>query len=73
MEKKAVSLDESYLCLSPLPVYLISTVSREGVYNIAPYGMVVPVSYKPLICCVGTSKNRDTYRNICEIKEFVAS
>ncbi len=54
-----------------LPVYLISTVDKKGVRNIAPYGMVMPVSYHPLIFAIGTDKARDTYRNIKETEEFV--
>ncbi|MGV9205220.1 MAG: flavin reductase family protein [Promethearchaeia archaeon] len=42
-----------------------------GVYNIAPYGMVMPVSYHPLIISIGSDENRDTFRNIIKMKEFV--
>ncbi len=31
----------------------------------------MPVSYNPLIICVGSDKNRDTYRNILQNNEFV--
>ncbi|GAH95741.1 unnamed protein product [marine sediment metagenome] len=33
--------------------------------------MVMPISYNPLIVSVGSAKNRDTYRNILQINEFV--
>jgi flavin reductase (DIM6/NTAB) family NADH-FMN oxidoreductase RutF len=61
-----------YNIVSPsLPVYLISTMDKNGVRNIAPYGMVMPVSYHPLIFAIGSDKTRDTYRNIKETGEFV--
>ena len=71
--KNKIRLNESegYLCSTPVPVYLISTVSKDGIFNIAPYGMVMPVSYKPLVYCIATSKKRDTYRNICDTGDFV--
>ncbi|MBD3227756.1 MAG: flavin reductase family protein [Candidatus Lokiarchaeota archaeon] len=59
------------LCFIPVPVYLISTIDNSGIFNIAPYGMIMPVSYNPLIISVGSAKNRDTYRNIVDNNEFV--
>jgi flavin reductase (DIM6/NTAB) family NADH-FMN oxidoreductase RutF len=70
-KKKDLELHEYPLCLIPAPVYLISTMDKNGILNIAPYGMVMPSSYKPLIINVGSAKNRDTYRNILETNEFV--
>lgn len=61
-----------YSIVSPsLPVYLISTINRDGMKNIAPYGMVMPVSYRPLSFAIGSDKARDTYRNIKDTREFV--
>ncbi|WP_370572564.1 flavin reductase family protein [Methanomethylovorans sp.] len=55
----------------PLPVTFISTVSKSGVRNIAPYGCVMPV-LRPLdLVCVATAKRRDTLDNIRETGEFV--
>jgi len=70
-KKKDLELYDYSLCLIPAPVYLISTMDKYGILNIAPYGMVMPVSYNPLIISVGSAKNRDTYRNILETNEFV--
>lgn len=71
--KQKISIDsKNYsLCFIPVPVYLISTIDENNIYNIAPYGMVMPVSYNPLIISVGSAKNRDTYRNILLGNEFV--
>jgi flavin reductase (DIM6/NTAB) family NADH-FMN oxidoreductase RutF len=46
-------------------------VDEHNVPNIAPYGMVMPVSYHPLIISVGSAKDRDTFRNINSMGEFV--
>ncbi|MHA1657809.1 MAG: flavin reductase family protein, partial [Promethearchaeota archaeon] len=69
--KKRIQFSDYSLCFIPVPVYLISTIDENGIYNIAPYGMVMPVSYNPLIISVGSDKNRDTYKNILQTNEFV--
>jgi flavin reductase (DIM6/NTAB) family NADH-FMN oxidoreductase RutF len=71
MKKVAIPLSDIAVASPGVPVYLISTVSKSGVKNIAPYGMVMPVSYNPPIYVVGSDKDRDTYRNIVETEEFV--
>ena len=71
MNKVEISLNDSPIASPGVPVYLISTMSKSGVRNIAPYGMVMPVSYNPLIYAIGSDKDRDTYRNILETEEFV--
>ena len=62
----------------PRPVGWISSMSAAGVRNLAPYSyfnavcgeppyvMFAPNSAKPGV-------NKDTYRNICEVPEFVAN
>ena len=55
----------------PLPVTFISTISSEGIRNIAPYSCVMPV-LRPLdLVCVATAKRRDTLDNIRQTGEFV--
>jgi flavin reductase (DIM6/NTAB) family NADH-FMN oxidoreductase RutF len=55
----------------PLPVIFISTISPDGVRNIAPYSCIMPV-LRPLdLICVASAKKRDTLKNIQETKEFV--
>ncbi|MFH0968092.1 MAG: flavin reductase family protein [Methanobacteriota archaeon] len=55
----------------PLPITFISTVSNEGVRNIAPYSCVMPV-LRPLdLVCIATAKKRDTLDNIRDTGEFV--
>lgn len=71
MKKVVIPLSDIAVASPVVPVYLISTVSKSRVKNIAPYGMVMPVSYNPPIYVVGSDKDRDTYRNIVETEEFV--
>ena len=55
----------------PLPIAFISTLSSEGIRNIAPYGCVMPV-LRPLDrVCIATAKRRDTLDNIRATGEFV--
>jgi len=71
VNKVEISLNDSPVASPGVPVYLISTMSKSGIRNIAPYGMVMPVSHNPSIYAVGSDKDRDTYRNIVETEEFV--
>ena len=71
INKVEIPLNDSPIASPGVPVYLISTMSKSGVRNIAPYGMVMPVSYNPPIYAIGSDKDRDTYRNIVETEEFV--
>ena len=64
MEKIEIPLEEWDILHPGLAVYLISTVSKEGILNIAPYGMVMPISYQPLIYALSSTRDRDTYHNI---------
>ena len=55
----------------PLPVALISTVSPDGIRNIAPYGCLMPI-LRPLdLMAVASAHRRDTLANIRATGEFV--
>jgi flavin reductase (DIM6/NTAB) family NADH-FMN oxidoreductase RutF len=71
MKKIEVPFSESSLLHPGYAIYLISTVSKDKIYNIAPYGMVISISYSPLTYLVASDKDRDTYRNILDTGEFV--
>jgi len=71
MEKVEIPLEDSSVASPCVPVYLISSIDKNGINNIAPYGMVMPVSYNPLTYIIGSDKDRDTFRNIMDTKEFV--
>ncbi|WP_245942871.1 hypothetical protein [Methanothermobacter defluvii] len=46
--------------LIPLPVAFISTTSKDGIRNIAPYSCVMPVLRPFDLICVASAKMRDT-------------
>jgi flavin reductase (DIM6/NTAB) family NADH-FMN oxidoreductase RutF len=55
----------------PLQVTFISTISRDGVRNIAPWSCVMPV-LRPLdLILAASAKKRDTLQNIRDTHEFV--
>ncbi|MBA2862198.1 flavin reductase family protein [Methanococcus maripaludis] len=55
----------------PLPVGFISTISKDGIRNIAPYSCLMPV-LRPLdLVCLASAKKRDTLTNIKDTGEFV--
>jgi len=57
--------------LMPLPVTFISTISKQGVRNIAPWSCVMPV-LRPLdLICAASAKKRDTLQNIRDTGQFV--
>jgi flavin reductase (DIM6/NTAB) family NADH-FMN oxidoreductase RutF len=59
---------EAYM---PLPVAFISTLSADGVRNIAPYSCIMPV-LRPLdLVCLASALKRDTLNNIRTTGEFV--
>jgi len=55
----------------PLPVAFISSISKEGIRNIAPYSCIMPV-LRPLdLICLASAAKRDTLVNIRETGQFV--
>jgi len=57
----------------PLPVAFISSMSKGGIRNIAPYSCIMPV-LRPLdLICLASAKRRDTLVNIRETHEFVVN
>jgi len=57
----------------PMPVVLISTVSKDGVRNAAPWGCIMPI-LRPLDeIAIASWLKRDTLDNIRETGEFVVN
>ena len=57
----------------PLPVAFISSLSRDGIRNIAPYSCIMPV-LRPLdLICLASAEKRDTLVNIRNTEEFVVN
>ncbi|WP_461832412.1 flavin reductase family protein [Aquifex sp.] len=60
----------------PRPIGWVSTTSREGVYNIAPFSFFNAVNDAPPVLMISVSNRddgnlKDTVKNILETKEFV--
>ena len=63
--------------IAPLPIALISTVGEDGVYNAAPFSLVLPVSFNPPIILVSfglrRGEKKDTVKNIEFTRDFVVN
>jgi len=61
--------------VAPLPIALISTVGKDGVYNAAPFSLAVPVSYKPPMLLISfglrRGQKKDTVANLEYTQDFV--
>ena len=67
----------------PRPIAWTSTVSREGIYNLAPFSFFTVASRQPPMLCIsvgpppesegGDRPAKDTLRNIEETEEFVVN
>jgi flavin reductase (DIM6/NTAB) family NADH-FMN oxidoreductase RutF len=63
--------------IAPLPIALISTIGEDGIYNAAPFSLVMPVSWNPPIVCASfgmrQGEKKDTLRNIEFSRDFVVN
>jgi flavin reductase (DIM6/NTAB) family NADH-FMN oxidoreductase RutF len=63
----------------PRPIAFVSTISREGVLNLAPFSFFTAVSANPPVVCFapmirgGDGSRKDTLNNVEATKEFVVS
>jgi flavin reductase (DIM6/NTAB) family NADH-FMN oxidoreductase RutF len=65
-------------CLAPRPVALVSTISRDGVANAAPFSMVTPLSASPALLGLAIHPRSDgrrkrTLASIEEVGDFVVN
>ena len=63
--------------IAPLPIALISTIGEDGIYNAAPFSLVIPVCHKPTIICAAfglwQGQKKDTLKNIEFARDFVVN
>src|SRR3977135_3640328 len=61
----------------PRPIAFVSTVSRDGVDNCAPFSFSMGVSGHPVVLAVSVGERdtglKDTARNILDTREFVVN
>jgi flavin reductase (DIM6/NTAB) family NADH-FMN oxidoreductase RutF len=66
-------------CIVPRPIAFITTMSREGIRNAAPFSFFNCISTDPPLVCVAispvvkTEHRKDTLANILETREFVVN
>jgi len=68
-----VELTSWYKLLSPRALVLISTVSREGISNAAPFSFVMPVSVDPPMVAFASDPEHHTIFNIKETGDFAVN
>jgi flavin reductase (DIM6/NTAB) family NADH-FMN oxidoreductase RutF len=62
----------------PRPIAFVSTVGKDGVFNLAPFSAFAPLGLKPALLCLHIGYRRDgqkkdTVRNIEFSKDFVVN
>lgn len=63
----------------PRPIAFVSTLSRKGIRNLAPFSFFTAVSANPPVICFSPTRRpgpdpyKDTMRNILETREFVVN
>ena len=66
-------------CVVPRPIGFVSTVSRDGIHNAAPFSFFNAISHNPPMVCLSISpiyksgQRKDTLKNITDIGDFVAN
>lgn len=64
---------EDYIrIIAPPPLILVSTLYNE-VKNVAPFGMVMPISHNPPMIALGIFEHWDTFKNIIDTEDFVVA
>lgn len=71
--KHGLKHDPFKALIVPRPVGWISTVSKDGVANIAPYSFFNAMGEKPHYVVFGSAGIKDSLRNIVETGEFTCS
>lgn len=59
--------------ITPRPIAWVSSVSADGVANLAPYSFFTVACADPAILSVTSIGRKDTYRNVIETGEFVVN
>ncbi len=66
-------LDPFYALIAPRPIAWISTLSRDGKANLAPYSFYNAFSHDPSYVAFGSYGHKDSLRNITDTAEFVVN
>ncbi len=64
-------------CLAPRPIAWVSSISRDGVRNLAPFSYFTPITSKPPLLCISVARRRgkrkDTANNASSTGELVVN
>jgi len=71
MEFKQSKLENAYRLLAPRPTIIVTTQSKKGNVNAAPFSFTMPVSINPPLIAFASVPTHHTFKNIEETKEFV--
>ena len=71
--KHGLPRDPFKALIAPRPIGWISSLSKDGVVNLAPYSFFNAISEKPHYVIFGSGGIKDSVRNIEETGEFVCS
>ena len=66
-------VEGAYRLLAPRPTIIVTTKSREGNVNAAPFSFTMPVSVKPPLIAFASVPTHHTFKNIEETGEFVVN
>ena len=66
-------LDPFYALVAPRPIAWISTLSKAGKANLAPYSFFNAFAHNPSYVAFGSSGVKNTFSNIAETAEFVVN
>ena len=68
-----LALDPFYALVGPRPIGWISTLSKDGVANLAPYSFYNAFAHSPHYVAFGSGGYKDTLRNAAETGEFAVN
>jgi len=71
--KHGLKYDPWKALVVPRPIGWVSSLSKDGVCNLAPYSFFNAMSYNPHYVVFGSGGRKDSVRNIEETGEFVCS
>lgn len=73
MEFKSLDVESFYRVLAPRPTIIVTTMSKKGEVNAAPFSFTMPVSVDPPLIAVASVPRHHTYQNLEETQEFVVN
>jgi flavin reductase (DIM6/NTAB) family NADH-FMN oxidoreductase RutF len=73
MEFQNTGSETAYRLIAPRPTIIVTTKSKEGNINAAPFSFVMPVSIKPPLLAFASVPTHHTFKNIEETGEFVVN